>query len=114
MADEPRIQTYAEFWPFYVREHAQASNRLLHFLGTTAAMVTLTYALVTQTWWLVPLVLVAGYGPAWIGHFFIEHNRPATFKYPWWSLISDFRMWGLMATGRMGPEVAHALAAVRK
>ena len=114
MPEESRIQTYREFWPFYVREHSLPANRAMHFAGTTFAMCVLAYAVATRMWWLIPVTLVAGYGPAWIGHFFIEHNRPATFKYPFWSLISDFRMWGLMLTGRMSQEVAAAQAAARR
>ncbi len=110
---EGRIQTYAEFWPYYVREHAQPVNRVLHFLGTTVAMALLAYAIYSGRWGLLPVVLLCGYGPAWIGHFGIEKNRPATFKYPLWSLVSDFRMWALIATGRMGSEVARAMAQAR-
>ena len=109
MSDK-RITSYADFWPYYLWEHSSATNRLMHFAGTTTAFVLLGYIIATQSWAWLPLVLLAGYGPAWIGHFKIEHNRPATFKYPLWSLVSDFRMWGLMITGRLGPHLAHAQA----
>jgi hypothetical protein len=96
-----RIQTYEAFWPFYLSQHREPLCRALHFFGTSAGVVAFVYALATQTWWLIPLCFVMGYGPAWIGHFFIEKNRPATFTYPGWSFISDFRMLGLMATGKL-------------
>jgi hypothetical protein len=96
-----RIQTYAEFWPFYLREHSDPTNRWFHFAGTTAVLLLGATALATANPWLVPLIPVAGYGPAWIGHFFIEKNRPASFKYPLWSLISDFRMYAWMWRGRI-------------
>lgn len=110
---QDRIQTYAEFWPFYVCEHSQPLNRALHFVGTTLAMLLLGSLIYTRQWWFLPLVLLLGYGPAWVGHFKIEHNRPATFEYPLWSLVSDYRMWWLMATGRMGDELKKASAIAR-
>ncbi|MEM7160011.1 MAG: DUF962 domain-containing protein [Myxococcota bacterium] len=102
---ETRIQSFAEFWPYYIGEHRLPVCRGLHYFGTTTAMATAIAAVVTATpllWILVPLV---GYGPAWIGHFFLEKNRPATFKYPLWSLMSDFKMLSLAARGKMGDEV---------
>lgn len=105
-----RFKTFEEFWPYYVLEHSKKSTRVLHFIGTTAAVATLGAALVKGKPALIPLALVAGYGPAWISHFFIEKNRPATFKYPRWSLLADFRMWGKMVTGTMDAEVEAAQA----
>lgn len=111
---EARYQSFAEFWPYYVREHSQPACRALHFIGSTLALVLLGTMFYTQNWWLLLVGLVVGYGFAWVGHFFIEHNRPATFKYPLWSFIGDWKMWGLMLTGRMRAEVARAHAHVAK
>lgn len=108
-----RIESYEEFWPFYVREHSKKSTRVLHFVGTTAALSLLGYAILKRRPALIPLTLVAGYGPAWIGHFFIEKNRPATFKYPLWSFISDFKMLGKMIAGTMDAEVEQAMRAAQ-
>jgi len=99
------IQTYAEFWPFYLGEHARPMTRALHVVGTGAGLLLLVAAIATQTWWLIAVGLVVGYGFAWPSHFFIEKNRPATFTYPWWSFISDFKMLWLAVTGRLGAEV---------
>ncbi len=103
-----RIQSFEEFWPFYVLEHEKKATRVLHFIGTTAAITVLGAAAITKRPGLVPLALVAGYGPAWFSHFFIEGNRPATFKYPLWSLKADFIMWGKMIAGTMDAEVEAA------
>lgn len=102
---DARIQSFAEFWPYYIGEHRSPVCRGLHYFGTSLALVTAAVAAITTTAWLVPVALVLGYGPAWVGHFFIEHNRPATFKYPRWSLLSDFKMLGLAVRGKMGAEV---------
>lgn len=107
---EQRISTFDEFWPMYVREHKLASNRMLHFIGSTLVLLVAAAIVYSGQWlWLVILPVV-GYGFAWTGHFFIERNRPATFQYPLWSLIADWKMWGLMLIGRMGDEVDRILA----
>lgn len=105
VADEDRIQSFAEFWPYYLGEHRDPTCRGLHYFGSTMAVSSAVSAVVLGNPWLVLLGFVLGYGPAWVGHFFIEHNRPATFKYPLWSLASDFKMLAYFVTGRMGAEM---------
>jgi hypothetical protein len=103
-----RIQTYAEFWPYYLRAHRTRGSRALHYVGTAGSLAAVGLAIVTgSAWWLLAAPL-AGYGPAWIGHFLIEHNKPATFGHPFWSLVSDYRMFALALTGRLGPELERA------
>jgi hypothetical protein len=103
--ESQRIQSFAEFWPYYVGEHRNPVCRALHYGGTSFALLTLAFGIATGRLWLVPIALVIGYGPAWVGHFFIENNRPATFKYPLWSLLSDFKMLSLALRGKMSDEV---------
>jgi hypothetical protein len=105
-----RLTSFEEFWPFYVSQHSLPSTRALHFAGSTMALGSLAAAVLTSPWF-VPAAFVLGYGPAWVGHFFFEKNRPATFTYPLWSLRGDLRMYRLMLTGRMAPEVDRALQA---
>lgn len=95
-----RIKTYREFWPLYLSEHRRAGNRVMHFSGTSLAILLLAAALWRHEPNLIPLAVVVGYGFAWVGHFAIEKNRPATLRYPLWSLISEFRLWALMLSGR--------------
>jgi hypothetical protein len=99
------IDDFEGFWPFYVGQHSRPGTRALHFLGTTLALALLLGAIVFARPYLVAWALVCGYGFAWVGHYFIEKNRPATFQYPLWSLRGDFRMYALMWRGRMGAEV---------
>jgi len=96
-----KIETYAAFYQFYLAEHQNKTCRILHFIGTFLVFVIafLAFYMSKSTlWWFVPLV---GYGFAWVGHFFFEKNKPATFKYPLWSLISDFKMFFDLLFGRI-------------
>ena len=102
------IKTYAEFWPYYLREHAEPATRGWHYVGTGLGLALLIYLILTGKWALLPLVLVCGYFFAWISHAFIEKNKPATFTYPLWSLISDFKMFFHFVTGTMGRELEKA------
>jgi hypothetical protein len=104
-----RIASYAEFWPFYVSQHGARRTRLLHLIGTSLGIVVLIVAVALRQWWLLLAVPVVAYGFAWVGHFFVERNRPATFTYPLWSLRGDFQMFGLMLRGRMDEEVRRLL-----
>lgn len=103
---EKRIQSFAEFWPYYVGEHSDRTNRRLHFIGTSLVIGLALMMLATRRPWLALLLPVAGYGFAWFGHFVIEKNKPASWTYPLWSLLADFKMFGLTCVGKMEAEVA--------
>jgi hypothetical protein len=105
---ERQYKSFAEFWPYYVAEHSKPATRALHAIGTTAGLIFIAALIARGKWWLFPLGLVPGYGLAWIGHFFIEKNKPATFQYPLWSFMGDWKMLAFMISGRMGKEVARA------
>jgi hypothetical protein len=101
-ADPDKLyRSFADFYPFYLREHANRTSRRLHFIGSCVAIALLVAAVATGVWWLVAVALVEGYAFAWVGHFFFEHNRPATFKYPLLSLMGDWRLWWDIVTGRI-------------
>ena len=96
-----RYGSFREFYPFYLSEHADPVCRRLHFLGTTLVIAFVLLALFARNgWWLVA-ALIAGYGFAWIGHFFFEHNRPATFTYPVYSFMGDWVMFKDLLTGKI-------------
>lgn len=95
------FKSFAEFFPYYLHEHSNALNRRLHFIGTTGTNLVALSALATGNPWLLFLMPVCGYGFAWVGHFIIEKNRPATFKHPLWSLMGDYKMYGMMLTGKL-------------
>lgn len=96
-----QFDTFRDFYPFYLGEHGNRTCRRLHFIGTALVILTLAYALVTGAWALLWMLPVVGYGFAWIGHFFFEKNRPATFKHPVYSLIGDFVMFRDILVGRI-------------
>ena len=108
MSDEARIGSFAEFWPYYLREHRQAGTRTLHLVGTTLSLLFLLAAVLRGRPALLLGSLVVGYGFAWVGHFAIERNRPATFRYPLWSLAADWKMWALALSGRLQPALRRA------
>ncbi|OYV37751.1 MAG: hypothetical protein B7Z81_05565 [Acidocella sp. 20-61-6] len=96
--------TYGEFWLRYLRAHAKPATRALHYCGSTLALGSIALAILAHNYgWLV-FAPVAGYSFAWGAHFFVEHNRPETFGHPFWSLISDFRMFFLFISGRLQPH----------
>ena len=98
---ERRYTSFREFYPSYLAEHRDSACRRLHFTGSLAVLLTLAAAVVTGRWWLLLLLPVIGYGFAWIGHFFFEHNRPTTFTYPLYSFMGDWVMFKDMITGRI-------------
>jgi hypothetical protein len=109
-SDTAPIRSFHEFWPFYVRQHSRPRTRLLHAIGSVTAVVVFGAAFAVNLWLLLA-VPVVGYAFAWYAHFFVEHNRPATFGHPFYSLVADYRMLFLMMAGRMENEVSkHVLA----
>lgn len=96
-----RIQTFKEFYPYYLSEHSKPATRALHYVGTSLFFVLLITGLVRGKWYYFALLPIMGYGFAWVGHFFVEKNKPATFQYPLWSLASDFVMYFQWLTGRL-------------
>ena len=93
MSEMQPYRTFADFYPFYLGEHTDPTCRRLHFVGTTLAVALLITTLLTQRWWLLAVAFLEGYAFAWVGHFFFEHNKPATFKYPLFSFMGDWRLW---------------------
>ena len=96
-----RFGRFADFYPFYLSEHRNRVCRRLHFVGTSLGLALLLVALITANAGWVVAALVAGYAFAWAGHFFFEHNRPATFRHPLYSFIGDWVMWSQMLRGRI-------------
>ena len=98
---EKQYKSFHDFYPHYLSEHRHATCRILHFIGSTLVLVSLAVALITKNaWWLVAMPLT-GYGFAWVGHFYFEKNRPATFTYPLYSFAGDWVMYAQLLMGKI-------------
>ena len=94
-----RYPSFSAFYPHYIHEHSNRTCRRIHVVGSALVIVAGLLGLFVDAWWFLAMPLV-GYGFAWVGHFFFEKNRPATFKYPLWSLMGDWRMFFETVTGK--------------
>jgi hypothetical protein len=108
MNDTP--ETFAEFWNFYVLAHQQLATRIFHTIGTLGGWSLLAAAIVLRNSWYVLAAFVLPYVFAWFSHFFVEHNRPATFGHPLWSWLADQKMVGMVLAGKMTDEVKRCAA----
>lgn len=97
---EKNFQSLKDFYPYYLAEHQKTPTRVLHFLGTLFVIALLTFFIVTGHFFLLILMPVVGYGFAWVSHLYFERNKPATFKYPLYSLASDFVLFWHLLTGQ--------------
>jgi hypothetical protein len=102
------MQTFDEFWPFYLNEHKSPVTRALHFTGTSLSLLIVASAVALRRPMLLIPAVLCGYAFAWVGHFFVEHNKPATFKYPLWSFRADFKMLACALSGRLSDELRRA------
>ncbi|MGV6820090.1 MAG: Mpo1-like protein [Parvularcula sp.] len=100
--------SFAAFFPYYLREHAKPATRLWHYVGTALVITLFATAVVAMNPFYALAMPVAGYFFAWVSHAFVERNKPATFTYPFWSLVADFKMFFLALSGRLGPHLVAA------
>ena len=105
MTQKPEFKTFDDFWPHYLSEHADPNTRLMYVLGAALAMAFVVLLTWSGDLGFLAAAVIAGYGKAWLSHLLIERNRPATFRYPIWSLMGDFRMFSLACTGLLDAEV---------
>jgi len=96
-----RFESFDAFYPFYLSQHQDRTCRRLHVTGSMLILATIAGAVATQSWWLLATLPVQGYGFAWLGHFGFEHNKPATFQYPLYSLMGDWKMFWQTITGKL-------------
>lgn len=96
-----KYDSFAAFYPFYLREHARRATRRLHFAGSSLGLLCLGALVLTGDWWWLPAGLICGYGFAWMAHMLVEKNRPATFRYPLYSFMGDWKMFWQMLTGKI-------------
>lgn len=100
MTMEKKFNSIREFYPYYLSEHQHPTSRILHFIGTGLVILILVFSIFVEKYFWLFCIPPVGYGFAWIGHFFFEKNKPATFKYPFYSLGSDFILFFDLITGK--------------
>lgn len=98
--EEKRFQSLKEFYPFYLTEHSNSTSRILHFIGTGLVLLLIPASVLFHDARLLVLIPFVGYGFAWVGHFFFEKKKPATFKHPVYSLASDFLLFFDLLSGK--------------
>jgi hypothetical protein len=108
-----KVDSFDDFWPHYVGAHRSPVNRGFHYVGTSCALLCVAAGVITWQPWYFAAAPIAGYGPAWLGHFFVEHNRPATFDYVGFSLLGDFKMLWLALRRKMALEVTRLFGAAQ-
>ena len=101
MSEAKQYDSFENFYPFYLAEHSNVTCRRLHCVGSTLVLLLLAYSVTTASWGYLLLLPVVGYGFAWVGHFFFEKNKPATFTYPWYSFMGDWVMYKDILTGKI-------------
>ncbi len=102
MTKTESFTSFRDFYPYYLTEHSNSTCRRLHFVGTSLVIALVAWIVASGSWMLLIALPVAGYSFAWIGHFFFEKNRPATFQHPLYSLMGDFVMYRDMLVGKVG------------
>jgi len=105
MGTEREYHSLKEFYPYYLSEHQDTGCRVLHFIGTGLVVISFITFWITLNWWFLIVIPFLGYGFAWVGHFFFEENKPATFKYPGYSLASDFILFWHLLIGKQSFSV---------
>ena len=110
---ERLYKSFTDFYPYYLTEQAQSVNRVLHFIGTGFVINLMIAGLITGVWYYYVFMPICGYGFAWVGHFFVEKSKPATFTYPLYSLASDFLMFWHMLSGQIGQKLAEAKSMIK-
>lgn len=100
-SEEKKYQTFKAFYPFYLSQHKNSICKKLHFIGSSLIILMLSYIVFSTAWQLLWTLPLLGYGFAWVGHFFFEKNKPATFTYPWYSFLGDWVMYKDILSGRV-------------
>ncbi|EIK93688.1 hypothetical protein PMM47T1_25543 [Pseudomonas sp. M47T1] len=102
MKNSQAFHSFSDFYPYYLAEHSNSTCRRLHFVGTSLVIALVAWIVGSGSWAMLIALPIAGYSFAWIGHFFFEKNRPATFRHPLYSLFGDFVMYRDMLVGKVG------------
>jgi len=100
LRSEEKFKSFQDFYPHYINEHSKCSTKLCHVFGTLGLILFFSLGVLYSNvlLWLCGIALA--YLCAWCSHCFMEHNCPATFRHPLYSIFADFKMTFELLTGR--------------
>jgi hypothetical protein len=99
-----RFDSFAAFYPVYLRMHDDPTNQRWHFVGNVLGLLSIGAAIGAETWWVALAAPVFAQACSWVGHAVFQRNRPGVFSYPLYGMLGSWRMSWDIARGQLPPD----------